>query len=161
MGFFEVITGISLNMDAGLSSQWILLSQYANVLNSCPSSGWPKGPFKYYLSMFLTFLTPPNHLISRHQHFFIPISNLTSAFPHTHPPMYRVVRVVHQCQIVRKPPRRFPVGFWQVSGRFLVIQIGRWGFLQVSEVSRQSVIDGPHGICLIYFFSLISKWGQI
>ena len=44
------------------------------------------GPFKYYVSMFLTFLTPPTHLISRHQHFLIPTSNMTSAFPQTHPP---------------------------------------------------------------------------
>jgi hypothetical protein len=47
-----------------------------------------KGPFKYYVRMILTFLTPPTHLISRCQHFLITTSNMTSAFPHTHPPMY-------------------------------------------------------------------------
>ena len=44
---------------------------------------------------------------------------------------------------LRQPPPRFPAGFRQVSGRFLVIQTGRGDFW---HVSGQSVIDGPHGI---------------
>ena len=55
------------------------------------------GPFKYYVSMFLTFFRP-THLISRRPHFLIPTLNMTSVFPHTHPPIHIFFSLINKAK---------------------------------------------------------------